>query len=154
MATLVLVAAALRDYDWSEEMRRFGEAEDAALDRGDIEAAVELNLDMWVQPQIRDLVRPMQRRAFEVQVAAYESDPPPDPERGPDPPASKRLGELRMPTLVLVGDRDKEDFRELAKLFELEIPGARLEVIQGAGHLPSLEQPENFDRLLFDFLRG
>ena len=150
---LVLVASGLRDHDWSEEMLGYFGAEDAAIERGDLDAAVELNLNMWVPPHLHDLVRPMQRRALEVQVAAYESDSPPDRERELEAPASKRLGDLRVPTLVLVGDRDVSDFRELAERFAREIPGARLEVIHGAGHLPSMESPADFDRLLLDFLR-
>jgi 3-oxoadipate enol-lactonase len=150
---LVLVASGLRDHDWSDEMLRYFGAEDAAIESGDLDAAVELNLNMWVPAHLHDLVRPMQRRALEVQVAAYESDTPPDPERSLEPPASKRLGDLHVPTLVIVGDRDVSDFRELADRFAREIPGARLEVIEGAGHLPSLERPEEFDRLLLEFLQ-
>ena len=70
---LVLVAAALRDYGWSDEMRRFAEAEDEAMERGDVDAAVDLNLEMWALPHVREVVRPMARRALEVQQAAYES---------------------------------------------------------------------------------
>jgi 3-oxoadipate enol-lactonase len=145
---LVLVAAGLRDHDWSKEMRAFGAAEDDALARGDVDAAVELNLETWAQPHVRELVRPMQRRAFEVQLEGSDEG-----ERPQGPPASSRLGELRTRTLVLVGDRDKQDFRALADRFAREIPRARLEVIKGAGHLPSLEQPEEFDRLLLEFLQ-
>jgi 3-oxoadipate enol-lactonase len=150
---LALVAAALRDQS-SDEMRRFFAAEHELLERGDIEGVVELNLETWVQPHVRDVVRPMQRRALELQMAAYESDAPPDAEGQLDPRASKRLGELRVPTLVLVGDRDIQHFRGLAERFAAEIPGARLEVIEGAGHLPSLECPDDFDRALIDFLKG
>jgi 3-oxoadipate enol-lactonase len=146
---LVLVAAALRDFDWSPQMRSYFAAEDEALERGDIDGAIELNLEMWVQPHLHDFIRPMQRRAFEVQLAG-----PDEGEAALEPAASTRLGDLRMPTLVLVGDRDVRDFQELAERFAREIPSARLEVIEGAGHLPSLERPDEFDRLLAEFLRG
>jgi 3-oxoadipate enol-lactonase len=151
---LVLVAAALRDYGWSDEMLNFAEAEEEAMDRGDVDAAVELNLEMWALPHVREQVRPMARTALEVQQAAYESDSPPEPEPPLDPAALSRLGELRVPTLVVVGDRDIGDFQDLAELFAREIPGARLEVVEGAGHLPSLERPDDFDRLLLEFLRA
>jgi 3-oxoadipate enol-lactonase len=151
---LVLVAAALREHGWSDEMRTFAEAEEKAMERGDIERAVELNLDVWALPHVRDLVRPMARTALEMQHAAYESDSPPEPEPRLDPPAASRLGELRLPALVVIGDRDIEHFRNLAELFAREIPGARLEVIDGAGHLPGLERPDDFDRVLLEFLRG
>src|SRR6266700_7840364 len=46
--SLVLVAPNLGGYPPSEEILRFGKEEDALLERGDIEAATELNLRMWV----------------------------------------------------------------------------------------------------------
>jgi 3-oxoadipate enol-lactonase len=151
---LVLVAAALRDHGWSDEMRTFAEAEEEAMERGDLDTAVELNLEMWALPHVRQRVRPMARTALEMQQAAYESDSPPEPEPPLARPASSRLGELGVPTLVVVGDRDVAHFQDLAELFAREIPGARLEFVEGAGHLPSLERPDDFDRLLLEFLRA
>jgi pimeloyl-ACP methyl ester carboxylesterase len=56
------------------------------------------------------------------------------------------------PLLVCVGDRDGlvtvEESRALA---ESALDG-RLEVIEGAGHFPSLEQSERFNAVLLDFL--
>ena len=143
---LVLVAAGLRDHDWSENVRRFGQEEEALLGRGDLDGVVELNLRMWALPEVRERVRPMQRRAVELQAGVEAA------ERPLQPPASHRLGDVSAPTLVIDGDRDVHDFRELADRFAREIPGARLEVIAGAGHLPSLERPDEFNRLLLDFL--
>lgn len=56
------------------------------------------------------------------------------------------------PALVVVGDQDTvtpvEKARKLAEL----ISGSKLEVIEGAGHLPNLEQPEKFNAVLERFL--
>ena len=41
----------------------------------------------------------------------------------------------------------------MAERLAAQIPGARLETIDGAGHLPSLERPDELNRLLVDFLR-
>jgi pimeloyl-ACP methyl ester carboxylesterase len=70
----------------------------------------------------------------------------------PKPPVRDRLGELRLPTLVIVGSEDVPDIRAIAELLAGSIPGARLEEIAGAGHLPSLERPDELNRLLLDFL--
>ena len=60
---------------------------------------------------------------------------------------------LRLPTLVIAGTEDGSTppdlVRELAEL----IPGARHELIRGAGHLPPVDQPEAFATLLTAFLR-
>jgi pimeloyl-ACP methyl ester carboxylesterase len=61
------------------------------------------------------------------------------------------LPSIRVPTLVVVGDRD-EPFLAPARYMAARIPGARLEVVEGAGHMANLDRPEAFDRVLLDFL--
>jgi 2-succinyl-6-hydroxy-2,4-cyclohexadiene-1-carboxylate synthase len=58
-----------------------------------------------------------------------------------------RLGELRMPVLLIVGDRDAK-YVEIAERMVVAIPRARLEVVPGAGHACHLEQPETVAHLL------
>jgi pimeloyl-ACP methyl ester carboxylesterase len=58
---------------------------------------------------------------------------------------------IRVPTLVIVGDRD-EPFIAPSEYMAKKIPGARLEVIPGAGHSSNLDQPEAFNRALAGFL--
>ncbi len=61
-------------------------------------------------------------------------------------------GDLRLPTLVIAGDRDgatpPDLVRELAEL----IPGARFELMRGTGHLPCVEDPNTYAGHLVDFL--
>jgi pimeloyl-ACP methyl ester carboxylesterase len=58
-----------------------------------------------------------------------------------------------VPTLVVVGDEDVEDFRRIAGLVAAAIPGARRVVIRDAAHVVPLEQPQAFNRALLEFLR-
>jgi 3-oxoadipate enol-lactonase len=53
-----------------------------------------------------------------------------------------RLGELRAPTLVVVGELDEETPLSYAELIAERIRGASLEIIPGAGHITNLEAPE------------
>jgi len=62
------------------------------------------------------------------------------------------VGAVRAPTLVAVGEHDKPDFHAIAERLAREIPGARLEVIAGAGHLPPLERPEETAALVRSFV--
>ena len=71
----------------------------------------------------------------------------------PDPSAETRIAEIDVPTLVVVGNRDKPELIALAERLANELPDARLETIEGAGHLPSLERPDELNRLLLDFLQ-
>jgi pimeloyl-ACP methyl ester carboxylesterase len=61
------------------------------------------------------------------------------------------LPSIRVPTLVIVGDRD-EPFLAPSRYIAAKIPGARLEIIEGAGHSANLDQPEAFNRVLRAFL--
>lgn len=140
---LVLVSPALRDHDWSREIVQYWEAEDALVEEGELDRATELTLRLFARPEVHETVRPMQRRAYELQAAA---------ETPPTWPEARPLSELRAPTLVIVGEQDLDDFHRIAARIAREAPDARLETIADAKHVPSLEAPEAFDRLLIDFL--
>jgi 3-oxoadipate enol-lactonase len=101
-----------------------------------------------VDPDLRSLVAQMQRRAFELQLPVWE-----DAEEhllAPDLPS--RLAELRASTLVLVGGDDVSDMHEMTERLASGIPGARKVEVAGTTHLPSLERPEEFNRLVLAFL--
>ena len=61
------------------------------------------------------------------------------------------LPSIGVPTLVIVGDQDKP-FVAPCEYMAKKIPGARLEVIAGAGHSSNLDQPDAFNRVLLSFL--
>jgi pimeloyl-ACP methyl ester carboxylesterase len=108
---------------------------------------------MWLaadaDPAVRELTEAMCIRSYDQQL----------PVEGqvktvwPEPPAAQRLAEVGMPTLVVVGSEDVEDIGAMSERVAAEIRDARLETIEGAGHLPSIERPAELNRLLLDFLR-
>jgi len=61
------------------------------------------------------------------------------------------LAAVRVPTLIVVGDQD-QPFLAPSEYMAKKIPGARLEVVPGAGHSSNLDQPDIFNRVLRDFL--
>jgi pimeloyl-ACP methyl ester carboxylesterase len=63
------------------------------------------------------------------------------------------LPSIRVPTLVIVGDRD-QPFLSPCKYMAKKIPGAQLEVIPDAGHSSNLDQPAIFNRVLGNFLQS
>jgi len=139
------------------DLRAFFDAERAALAKDDLDGAVEANLAWWVdgpqrgtgdvEPAVRDLVRQMQRRAFEVTAEWDDLG-----ENELDPPALDRLGEIRVPTLVLVGALDLEAIIDAARRVADGIIGARRVDWPDTAHLPSLERPDEFLALLRDWL--
>lgn len=58
---------------------------------------------------------------------------------------------IRVPTLIVVGDLDTP-FIAPSEYMAKKIPGARLEVIRGAGHLANLDQPDAFNDILLGFV--
>ena len=155
---LVLVDTGLPGLDWSAEVRAYGQAEDEAVARGDLDSATELNLRMWVdgpnraagdvEPDVREAVWTMQRRAFELQAPCWEEL---DEDLLVDD-VQDRLDEVAVPTLVLVGEEDVADIRTVSARVAAEIPGARSASIAGTAHVPSLERPADFDALALGFL--
>ena len=68
------------------------------------------------------------------------------------PPATRRLTELQVPTLLVAGDRHIPDVLNQIRLLEEGIAGMKKVMIPGAGHLVNVEKPEAFNRAVLDFL--
>lgn len=65
----------------------------------------------------------------------------------------ERRGRLRLPVLLMWGDRDQFVERAVQNDLLLSMPGANnLEVFRGCGHSPMLERPEGFAQALLDFI--
>jgi pimeloyl-ACP methyl ester carboxylesterase len=70
-----------------------------------------------------------------------------------DPSLLGRLGSVRVPALVVWGAADRIYPPEHAEAFAKAIPGARLDVLDKAGHLPQLEAPSALLAAVLDFAR-
>lgn len=152
---LVLVAPGFSGWSWSPAMDAYDEAETAALERGDLDEASWLNVRFWVDgpqrtetevdPALRQRVFEMQRRAFEVDNDDAEGS-------WLVPDRADRLGELAVPTLVVVGELDQPDFAAIGRHVAEHAPDARLVMMPGVAHLPPMEAPDAFSQLVLDFL--
>jgi 2-hydroxy-6-oxonona-2,4-dienedioate hydrolase len=63
-------------------------------------------------------------------------------------------GRISAPTLLLWTDHDPTGTVEEAELLREWIPDARVEVIEGAGHWPQWEKPDEFHRAHLRFING
>jgi pimeloyl-ACP methyl ester carboxylesterase len=147
VSAMVLLCPGLDDHEPSDVLRALDERENALLEAGDIEAALELMTDTWIGPEgdeaTREAVRVMQRRAYEVQLAAGDVErlrPPYD------------LSAVRAPALVVSGGHDLADFRRIAARLPGLLPAAEHRELPWAGHLPSMERPAEVTELLLGFL--
>jgi 3-oxoadipate enol-lactonase len=153
VASLLLAPPAGSLLEMTLSLRTFIDEEAAALERGDLDAAVGVNLSWWVDgphrhpdqldPKMRALVGRMQRRAFEVTCDWDDVE-----ESELEPPALDRLGEISVPVLVLVGGLDLDTVHDAAGRVVAGVAGARRVDWPQVGHLPSLERPADFLDLL------
>jgi pimeloyl-ACP methyl ester carboxylesterase len=72
----------------------------------------------------------------------------------PDKGLKKRIHRVKVPTLLVWGTSDGLVPLAYAHAFKDMIAGSRLAILEEAGHLPMLEQPEEFRRTVLDFLAG
>jgi 3-oxoadipate enol-lactonase len=151
---LVLVGSGLAGHRFAEPaLFELWDRSEAALERGDHEEAARVEIGTWVAGMGRgpEAVDPeVGRRVREMLLAAYahgEADL-----EEPDPPAATRLGELAVPTLVVVGEHDRPDIHAMADALAGGIAGAERVVLAGTGHLPNLERPAAFNRVVLEFL--
>jgi pimeloyl-ACP methyl ester carboxylesterase len=62
------------------------------------------------------------------------------------------LPTIKVPTLLVWGDKDKRSPLNVAYQMQDSIHGSTLEIIKGAGHVSNMEQPEQFNNILKKFL--
>ncbi len=126
-------------------------AETEAMERGDIDAAVDAVVAAWLAPdapaELRELVAAMQRRAFELDPEGMMPQAADPVDEHPE-----TVREIAAPALVAVGESDMPDFAWSARALADALPHASHHVIAGAGHLAPLETPAAFRELLTGFL--
>ena len=144
--SLALVAPGLSG--WQGRPLPGREARLAAYERGDAAALAVEVLRLWgplsfdERGQVRD--EPASRVVLE-QAEWFLADP--GHERA-EPSAVPRLGEVAVPTLVVVGSDDTDETRSIARLLADEVPRARLVVLPDADHLLPLRVPGALSALL------
>lgn len=158
VSALVLVTTTVGGFSysgppsWVDELEEQIEAADAI---GDADRVNELEVRKWVDgagrtpdqvdQSVRAHVLTMNRYNIEIE----------NPRAIPvslDPPAVTRLGEIGVPTLIVVGDRDAPVTRASCALLAASISGACQVEMAGIAHLPCMERSAEFDAQVLGFL--
>jgi pimeloyl-ACP methyl ester carboxylesterase len=156
ISKLVLVGSAIGGFELRPEHAQLFAAVAAARKAGDLEAMNEGMLHLFLDGPERPrgyVAEPLRALFLDMNAIAVRAD------FDKAPPAQnvlaiRRLHEITAPTLVIVGDKDVVAVLEAADLLVDSIPNARKAIIHDAAHLPNLEHPEEFNRLVVDFLRA
>jgi pimeloyl-ACP methyl ester carboxylesterase len=152
---LILVGTGLRGYRLPGPRPQMVADFNEAMERGEVDRAVELGLRLFtdgetrrpeqVDPEARERTRGMMAQQFRRSDRAVVAP-------GLEPPAASRLAEIRVPTLVVVGEHDPRPIHEVADMIASQVPGARKVVIADAGHHPNMEHPAEFNQAVESFL--
>jgi 3-oxoadipate enol-lactonase len=152
---LVLVGSGIDGWEHDTGLEAAWAEEEAALERGDLDEAAWVNVRTWLDGPSRreeDIDPVLRRRVFEMQRLALDHENPEARGEWLTPSRRERLGDVRAPTLVLVGELDQASFGRIARFLAAEIPGARFEELQGVAHLAPMEDPIAFARVVLAFL--
>ncbi len=160
---LIPVTAGLSGFRPSEEIMgmhpdvvRMYTSLNEAFKQNDIARAVEISLELWTDgpgrlpgqaaPAVREQVRVMTAHNWGRSDGETQATTPPV---SLEPPAIGRLSEIKVPTLVILGELDGPNpLDQLAG----EIPGAKKVVMAGTAHHPFMEEPAEFNQIVLDFL--
>jgi pimeloyl-ACP methyl ester carboxylesterase len=160
VASLTLVDSTPSGFELQGDPPRYMIEMFEAVQNGDVERASELQIRIWldgeqrepeqVDPELRKKALDMNRIPVAQKTFLIADSQPVDPL---NPPAVARLEEVNCPTLIVAGSLDHPEVLRAADEMVTRIPDARKVVLEGSGHVPSYEQPENFTALLLEFLR-
>jgi pimeloyl-ACP methyl ester carboxylesterase len=133
---LVLICAPTDGVEPTEDLRAVWAEEGRLLEAGDVDGATDLTVRSWIGPEAdaeaRELLRVMQHRAYDVQLAAGDVDNeeyPVEPEK------------IDAPVRLITGAHDFGWFDDCAAYLAERLPNAERIELPWAGHLPTLERP-------------
>jgi 3-oxoadipate enol-lactonase len=131
-----------------DEMERLWEAKDW-------EALAELETKVWVdgwgQPTDR-VDGALREKVHGWILSSMEADKPEGKPQPLDPPAAERLGDLDIPTLVLIGQADEPAAVLAERHLASSVTGAQVVEFPGVAHMIHLEEPQRFNELVLEFL--
>ena len=113
--------------------------------------AVDAEIKLWAHA-VGSTAR---KKIFEIALDNSHQilNPPYKFQVSPDPPAFKRLREIRVPTLIIIGDKDVKGNQVMDMRVHAMIKGSKLITIKGADHLPNISKPTQFNKMVLNFLK-
>ncbi len=155
ISKLVLVGPGVSGTHFSAKYPDLMAEVEAAEKSGDTDAINRAEMHLWLDGprRRRGYVRqPLRDLFLEMNGSNFGRDWESAPIDELHPPAAERLHEITASTLIVVGDKDVPPIFDGVELLMEKIPHARKAVIHDAAHLPNLEHPDEFNRLVLDFL--
>lgn len=153
---LVLAAPGVSGYSFdSPECQEFNKKYMAAYQSKSFEKIAEAFLQGWTDGPYRKAseVDPDVRKKTRQMALDHERHSGSGVRMGElDPPALHRLDEIEVPALAIVGDLDMPDIIDIVNRVDKHAKNSQKEIINGAAHMVNMEKPEEFNKLVLDFL--
>ncbi len=147
---LVLVGAVVDGYGFSDHFLLRGVQNAAPMEKKDIAGLIA----NWANDKyVLAADHAEAKKKLKAILTANPQDLTHDDMPRPTRPAVARLAEIRVPTLILVGDQDIPDVHAHAGVIENGIWNSRRVVVEHAGHLMYLEKPDEFSHIVLAFLQ-
>ena len=156
ISKLVLVGPGIGGMKFDEKYAELWSEVEAADKAGDMDAVNRAEMHLWLDGPRRKrgyVKQPLRDLFLEMNGGNFSSDFEAAPQDELDPPAIERLDEITAPTLIVVGDEDVPTIFDAVEVLMAKIPHGRKAVIHDAAHLPNLEHPDEFNRIVMGFLR-
>jgi len=161
VAALITVGSGPGGYDIEqspEEEARWAaleQREEAYIAAGDYESVIQMDIEVWLAGfprSVDDMPAPLVQRMVEMGRANYSHADEGAKAIPLDPPGAGRLGEIRVPALILWGDLDNAYILRAAPALADGIRGSQRAIIHGTAHMPNMEKPEEFNRIVMTFI--
>jgi pimeloyl-ACP methyl ester carboxylesterase len=141
---LVLICAPTDNVEPTEDLRAVWAEENKLIEAADVDGATDLMVRSWIGPDAdddaRELLRTMQKRAYELQLAA--GDDVENEEYAVEPE------KISAPVRLITGAHDIQFFANCATYLAERLPNVERIDLPWAGHLPTLERPAEALRLI------
>ena len=131
---------------------------DEADKDGDLELVCELETQIWFDGnrETSSVDQKMRKLAYDMNFIALQQEAKELGTQRPnlEAPAANRLAEIKIPVLAILGANDIPYMHAALEFLKEHISGIQTATIQDAAHLPNLDQPEEFEKLLVEFIEG
>ncbi|MCP5096416.1 MAG: alpha/beta hydrolase [Chloroflexi bacterium] len=155
---LILVGSGVGGYEFTitDPIQQIYDQMEKAFEQEEVQHASSLFARIWadglsrtstqVNPQFR-------QQAVQLMVDLFSTPEGEGERKELDPPGKERLQEIQTPTLVIIGEHDTDDVKNIANLLSTQIPDAKRIDMANTAHLPNMEHAGQFDEIVVDFIK-
>jgi pimeloyl-ACP methyl ester carboxylesterase len=128
-----------------------------AIQAGDTTRAAKEFTKAWAEGVYRNhdsLKAPVSRYVYHKTLETLQTHKMAGwPQLQSNPPAFERLPTVKVPVMIIDGDKDLPYVAHTSKYLEETVPGAKRVQMKGVAHMLNIEKPEEFNKLLLGFLK-